>query len=108
MVSKVLDLSLKPHWFDEIKYGRKKKEYRDFNNLYYVTKLLRYGDYVGYTNEAIRSGIKKGTLPIKAIPYTHVRFHCGNQSMLVEFKGLSHEGNNWVIELGNVSKQQTL
>jgi len=100
---KVLNLSLKNHWFDQIKSGKKTKEYRDFGNLYYVNKLLRVGDYVGMTAEQIRQGVKSGKLAIKAVPYSHVRFHCGNQMLLVEFKGLSQDGNNWVIELGKVT-----
>lgn len=103
-MSKVLDLSLKQHWFDEIKKGAKKKEYRDASNLYYVQKLIRYGDYVGKSNEEIRNSIKAGKLPIKAVDYDFVRFHCGAQMMMVEYKGLSLEGNNWVISLGDVKR----
>lgn len=98
----ILDLALKQTWFNEIKSGRKKKEYRQFNNDYYAKKLLRYGDYVGKTIPEIKDGIKSGKLPIKAVPYTHIRFHCNGQSMLVEFKGLSVEGGNYVIDLGKV------
>lgn len=99
---KVLNLSLKSHWFDEVQSGRKKKEYRDARNLYFTNKLLRVGDYVGMTAEQIRDGVKSGKLAIKAVPFSHVRFHCGNRMMLVEFKGLTIQGDTWVIELGKV------
>lgn len=105
MANKILDLSLKQHWFDEIRSGKKKKEYRSMSNNYYVQKLIRYGDYPGKTYDEIVKGVKDGKLQIKAVPYTHIRFHCGPKVMLVEFKGLSHEGNNWVIDLGKVTER---
>lgn len=105
---KILDLSLKQHWFNEIKSGRKTKEYRDGNNEYYTRKLVVYGDYTGKSLKEIRDGIKEGRLKIKPFPYTHIRFHCGNQVMTVEYKGLTFEGNNWVISLGKVTNTESI
>ena len=77
---KVLDLSLTYHWYDEIAAGRKKEEYRTYNQYYY--------------NRLCYAVLQKldGTFEDCFKPYHAVRFHRGQGSrttMLVKCLGIT-------------------
>lgn len=73
---KVLYLSLKRHWYDQIASGKKKEEYRDMTT-YYANRLV---------------GQK----------YDAVKFHCDNDSMMYEIEKITiaSKAKKYVIHLG--------
>ena len=106
---RTIDFSLKKQWFDQIRSGRKRVEYRDLSNAYYLNKFVNTGAYQNMGDSEIIDGLKKGKLKPKWREFTHARFHCMGQTMLVSVKGIDIEGNYYAIKLGNVltgKKQQ--
>ncbi len=116
---KILDLSLKYHWYDEIASGRKKEEYRELKP-FYKTRLMDayFKDELfcggrNCNNCKNRLGIQPWCYPIK---YDAIRFHRGQGSpttMLVEFKelrvgygktewGAPDDHQVFIIRLGNI------
>lgn len=104
--SKVLDLSLSYHWYDEIASGRKKEEYRQIKP-FYCQRIGDFCKYKQYGSSCTMFGIDPvphcaraeahdelcaSHSHVYAKQYTHVRFHRGQGSpiiMLVECKGIS-------------------
>lgn len=126
--TKVLDLSLSYHWYEEIASGRKKEEYRQIKP-FYCCRLSDFCKYKHYNTSNVMFGVD--TVPhcsinndslcaahnhVYAKEYTHVRFHKGQGSpiiMLVECKGISVGKGNpewgaptdeevYIIKLGKV------
>jgi len=106
MLPAVLRLTLKKKWFDMIKAGIKKEEYREVKR-YWIQRLCDEVEYE--TNYGNWEGVFK--------KFTHVEFKNGYSkdapTMLVEFKGLRigeakpEWSDNWqrevfVISLGTV------
>lgn len=98
-----LNMALKTRWYNEIKSGKKKTEYRDMTD-YWVGKLLDVSKYGNKSMEEIKSGLSRGKLPIHAKEWTHIRFHNVGRSILVEVKGIKvEEGHRmFAISLGKV------
>lgn len=102
----VLRLKLKKKWFDMIKAGIKKEEYREIKR-YWIQRLC---DLVEYD-------MNYGTLERVFRKFTHVEFKNGygkdSPTLLVEFKGLrigeakpewsdNRQGDVFIISLGAV------
>lgn len=97
---RVLDLSLKYEWYDEIEAERKKEEYRDLRS-YYANRLL-YHKPLGvkeYWDGALAKMRNTPTYNPENLvkdcgirEYDAVRFHRGQggkKTMLLEYKGLA-------------------
>jgi len=106
MLPAVLRLTLKKKWFDMIKAGIKKEEYREVKR-YWIQRLCDEVEYE--TNYGNWEGVFK--------KFTHIEFKNGyskdDPTMLVEFKGLrigeakpewsdNWQGEVFVISLGAV------
>lgn len=79
---KILDLSLKYHWYDMIERGEKKHEYREIKD-YWVHRLVKPYCSAQYT--------KKSDMLLLQEHYDAVRFHRGQgskETMLWTYKGL--------------------
>ena len=91
---KNLNLSIYKQYFDQIRNGTKKVEYREIK------------DY--YTKKLIVGGVQPGKGKIQAHHFDTVTFHCNGEHMKVEWKGLYlyPKGNpKWyAIRLGEISK----
>lgn len=100
-MSKVLNLSLLPVWYNAIDRGTKKIEYRDFKD-YWLNKLLEMRFYKGKTMDDIRKGLAQGTLELHPVNWTHVRFHCQEREMEYEIKEIKvYKGHEmFAIHLG--------
>lgn len=106
---KTIDFGLKKQWYDQIRNGKKKVEYRSLDNAYYLNKFVNTGAYQNMGDSEIIDGLKKGKLKPHWKEFTHARFHCMGQTMLVDVDGISIEGNYYAIKLGKVitgKKQQ--
>lgn len=110
---KALDLRLHGVYFDLIKNGKKKTEYRTINE-YYVRRLLNGTEGMDEQQRTElaqelkkpsdrESVMKKHHLSIRN-DYTHCRFRRGasNTFMLVKIDGIKMYGNNFEIALGDV------
>lgn len=113
MEKKTLYLSLKKEWFDMIKSGEKKEEYREMTP-YWRKRITDIDSHLHELNTLITTG---QPVPIK--PYTHVHFTLGyprkdenEKHMEFEIKGVYIRNgkekwgalpnkNYFVIELGN-------
>lgn len=117
---KVLDLRLKGVYYDLIKAGKKKKEYRKVDD-YYIGRLMGGVDVGGMSPDeqselikvlkdpAERDGYMKDhgmyyRVGDRPGAYTHVRFRRGalNTFMLAEIEDMEIEGGQFVITLGKV------
>lgn len=101
---RVTQMNLKQQWYNEIAQGRKRVEFRDFKNQYYLDKICDLSKYpVGMTQDEILQGIKDDKLPIH-YDITHIRFVCNGMSMLVEVTGVKVTDDNrfWAISLGKI------
>ena len=115
----VLNLVLYAQYFDLIKSGRKKEEYRDITS-YYANKLMAGGYFE--TKEDLEDFVSKLKKPSERdkvmkekgayfrygnnLPndYTHIRFYRGHtgMTMLVEVKGIEIQDKYFVIKLGKI------
>ena len=120
---KYLDLRLKGVYYDLIKAGRKKKEYRKIDD-YYIGRLIggvnvqemndeqkdelikilrdpdKRDDYMKKHGMYYRVGNNPGA-------YTHVRFRRGalNTFMVCEIEDMKIEAGQFVIDLGKIVAQ---
>ena len=113
---KVLYLSLKKQWFDMIKSGEKKEEYREITS-YWIKRITDIESHLNEFNTLVMTG-----KPIPMKPYTHVHFTLGypkkdekDKHMVFKIKGI-HIRNGiekwgaipnkdyFVIELGEKEK----
>lgn len=101
---KVKDLALKRTYYDQIASGKKKVEYRDLTNSYYINTFLNADSYIGKSVEQIKEGLLNGSLSIRPAGYTHLRFHNLGRVILVEIKGLRIDKTNKLlcIDLGKI------
>lgn len=82
---RILDLSLKYHWYDEIESGRKSVEYRELND-YWAKRLLLCRK--GCQNFSLRYNTCRFCTRQRTAEYDAVRFHRGQggkQTMMYEF-----------------------
>lgn len=110
---KILSLVLHGVYYDLIKSGRKKKEYRTIND-YYVSRLIggignmdqkqleEFADKLRKPSER-EEAMKKAGAYIRT-DYTHCRFRRGSSEtyMLVKIEGIEMYATNFVISLGEV------
>ena len=112
MRKKVLYLSLKKKWFDMIKSGEKKEEYREMTS-YWIKRITDIKSCMDELNTLVMTG-----KPVPMKPYTHVHFTLGypkkddyDKHMIFELKSIRvrHGNEKWgaepnknyfVIELG--------
>lgn len=90
---KILDLSLKYHWYDEIESGRKKEEYRKIKPFYKKRIMDGYLNthLCNNTNCFSCHARKEIFPPCSPIKYNAVRFHRGQggkTTMLFEIKNI--------------------
>lgn len=119
---KILDLRLKGVFFDLIKAGKKKHEYRKVDD-YYIGRLIGGVDVQGMSPEEQQDLIKtlkdpserKEYMKEKGMyyrvgdnpgAYTHVRFRRGalNTFMLAEIEDMEINGGQFVITLGKIKE----
>lgn len=98
------DLALKNVPFNQIASGKKKTEYRDLKNLYYINTFCNVDSYTGKSLEQVRDGLLNGSLTFRPSGYTHLRFHNTGRTCLVEIKGFRIDKKNKLlcIDLGKV------
>ena len=109
----ILDLRLHGIYFDMIKSGRKKNEYRDINE-YYVRRLMTNTQGMDTKErEEFAKELRKPSEREEAMKkhhseirqdYTHCRFRRGasNTFMLVKIEGIKMYATQFVIALGEV------
>lgn len=100
-----VDLRLKRVYFESIKRGAKKVEYRDFSNDYYIRLFVDVSKYPGKSLSEIRDVlVKGGKLHKKDV--THLRFHCQQDVMVVRVEDINvYPGHNiFAIRLGEIEK----
>lgn len=113
---KVLYLSLKKEWFDMIKSGEKKEEYREMTS-YWIKRITDIESHLNELNTLIMTG-----KPVPMKPYTHVHFTLGyprkdekDKHMVFKIKGINIKNGKekwgaipnkdyFVIELGEKEK----
>ena len=96
---KILDLSLTHHWFEEIKSGRKKEEYR-IDKPFYKARLMdgyrKAGAFCMTRYQEYRACNQCNALKLRLcqyIQYDAVRFHKGQggkETILVECNGIQY------------------
>lgn len=104
----ILHLTLTAKWFDRIKSGRKRYEFREAKEYWYKRLVVS----TEIDEDDIKKPIRTGKRPMKAKHYDIIRFKNGYQRdarwMTVEFKGcqLRRYKGKWyfVIELGKILK----
>lgn len=113
MSRRILNLVVHGPYFDIIKNGKKKHEYREITE-YYVKRFMTGGadmDEKQRTEFAAElkkpsereAAMKKRRSNIRT-DYTHVLFRRGgsNVTMLVKLEGIELFGNNFVLNLGEI------
>ena len=97
-------MALKSVFFEPVRNGAKKTEFRDFTD-YWCNKLLDVESYHMSTDDII-NGLLDGTLEIKPRGWTHILFHESghNRTVLVEMGEIrTYPGHRaFCIDLGDV------
>lgn len=100
---KVLNAALKRVWFEAVRVGAKKIEYRDMTE-YWMRKLVDLKAYPSDLTETnIKDGIVSGDLPLHPIKYDVICFHCQGDEVTLKWEGLDvYTGHRWFcIKLGD-------
>lgn len=84
---KVTNLALKHVYFEEIRKGLKKVEYRDLN-AYYIEKFLDLAKYAGLKMDEIKIGLMDGNLEVHRNDVTHIQFFENGRRLLAEIKDI--------------------
>ena len=97
------NLALKHVYYEEIRKGLKKIEYRELND-YYIRKFLDIGKYPNMTTDQIKEAFVDGKMPAYKNDVTHIQFFENGRRMIVEVKGVKvHRGHEVLcIELGKI------
>lgn len=99
---KVLNCAVKPIYYNQIKKGTKRNEYRDLSD-YWISKMLAAEDVNKARESMGEKGLKAfamkkaGTNALRWTPYTHINFHCSGQSMEFEITRITISGGLFVI-----------
>ena len=113
MARRILNLVVHGPYYDLIKSGKKKHEYREITE-YYVKRFMTGGqDMDEQQRTAFAEELKKPSDREEAMKkrrsnirtdYTHILFRRGgsNTTMLVKLEGIELFGNNFVLNLGDI------
>jgi ASC-1-like (ASCH) protein len=90
---KILNMTLKKEWFDKIKSGQKKYEYREYKD-YWITRLVNPYTHIkfinGYSKEA--PSFIKEILSVKIVDGNKTDLEFNGKVFKIELGEFSHEG----------------
>lgn len=103
MGKKTLNCAVKDIYYNQIKKGIKRNEYRDLSD-YWISKMFSADDVAAakekYENIGeLRAFVKRnaGTKRLRWKPYTHIAFHCAGQHLEFRITRISITGGMFVI-----------
>ena len=101
---KILPLTVYKQYFESIRRGTKRTEYRDGTNDYWVGRLCDMSKYPGMSEAEVRDALVKGAR-LHPAGWTHVRFKNGKDYLLAEIRSIEwYSGHTtFAIKLGKVT-----